>query len=634
MTNHFPTLLPVVMLVLLSCAPQRVVPKSSGSIAVSNDDALLFVADADHDTVTVIDTARREVVRQTRVGRQPERVLVTPSGDVYVTNRGSRSVSRLTREGALVEATGTVGAEPVGMALMPEGDRLLVANSMSGTVSILDARTLETRREVAVGGRPWALSITPDGQRVYVTDFADGAVKVVELERGVLSTLTLEQPPQVECAWGNVPARTPAQAADVVVSPEGDRMYVAHVQSRTGAPEGFNTSLRLAVAPAMSTIDTATVAVERDQPAPSRFEPLAEPATAPAFPPALLSTNLDQSCTTIRGGTGMDAPSSLVVDALGEWIFVADHNSNAIAVVSSTRRLDERFRVPERGIADVVWVGARPTGIAVAGDLRTMWVHNALDYTVSVVESVGNARLEQKALITFATSGLPLDVERGRKLFYSAVDQRVTEPEFGGVSCSSCHPDGRADGLSWVLPQAQRPLDPWAQPTRLEARNTPALWGVRATAPYHWDGQLADLPAFSQRMVSQMGGVGLAARDVTDLGAYLDTIAVPDNPALGRLAPGLVARGEQLFAANCQSCHAGEALTDGLKHEANGDPMLKLDTPSLRGVFATAPYLHDGSARTLRQVMVGTAWPTVREHDQRRLSTADLDALEAFVSTR
>ncbi|MFZ5439914.1 MAG: c-type cytochrome [Myxococcota bacterium] len=628
MPNH--RLLTVLVIGVMSCTPpNRLVPKSSGSIAVSNDDALLFVADADHDTVTVIDTVKRAVVRQTKVGRQPERVLVAPSGDVYVTHRGSRSVSRLSPEGALVEATGTVGAEPVGLAMMPDGDRLLVANSMSGTISVLDARTLEPRAELEVGGRPWAVTPMPDGQRVYVTDFADGTVKVVDLDRGTRSTLTLEQPTTAECAWGSVPSRTPAQAADVVASPDGERMYVAHVQSRTGAAEGFNQTLRLAVAPAMSTIETGSLLVQRDQ----GLNSLEGTRPTQAFPPALLSTNLDEACTVVTGGTGMDAPSSLVVDALGEWIFVADHNSNAVAVVSSTRRFDGRFRVPERGIADVVRVGARPTGIAVAGDLRTMWVHNALDYTVSVVESVGGGRVEQRAVIPFATSGLSADVERGRRLFYSAVDPRVTQPEFGGVSCSSCHPDGRTDGLSWVLPQPGDWNTPWVPQTRAEARNTPALWGVRATAPYHWDGQLADLPAFSQRMISQMGGGGLASRDVTDLGAYMDTITLPDNPALGRLAPGLLARGQELFAANCETCHAGAQLTDGSRHLAANDTLLRLDTPSLRGVFATAPYLHDGSARTLREVLTGSA-PTIREHNQRGLSAAELEALEAFVSTR
>lgn len=622
-----------VVLFAASCTQSTVVPKSSGSIAVSHDDALLFVADADHDRLNVIDTATRTVVRQTAVGRAPERVLVAPGGAVYVSSRGARTVSRLTADGAGVEVTATVGAEPVGLALSTDLKQLYVANSMSGTISILDATTLEPRREVTVGGQPWALTAAPDGRRVYVTDFGNGTVRVLDLETSALTTLTLTQPTQAECAFGDIPTRTPAQAADVILSPEGDRVYVAHVQSRTGLDRGFNQSLRLAVAPAMSTIDTSSDTVWQDTG--RRMDPITSEATneLPPYPPALLGTNLDEGCQEIGGSTGMDAPSSLVVDGLGQWIFVADHNSNSVAIVSAEGRTSPEYRVPSRGIADVVRVGARPTGIAVAGDLRRAWVHNALDYTVSLIEN-RNGHLEETAVIPFDRTPLPQDVDRGRRLFYSAVDPRLTQPEFGGVSCSSCHPEGRTDGLSWVLPEPGAWVNPWDPPTsRVTARNTPVLWGVTNTAPYHWDGALADLPAFSSRMVSQMGGVGLSGRDVTDLSAFLATVPLPDNPAAGRLAPGLIARGEALFNERCTSCHAGEALTDGLTHASGTWSAERIDTPSLRGVFASAPYLHDGSRPTLHAVLADPQ-PTIVAHDQRALGTADLEALEAFLATR
>ncbi len=127
-----------------------------------------------------------------------------------------------------------------------------------------------------------------------------------------------------------------------------------------------------------------------------------------------------------------------------------------------------------------------------------------------------------------------------------------------------------------------------------------------------------------------MGGGGISTLDVSDLTSYMATIEVPDNPALGTLAPGLVARGQELFAQRCESCHAGAALTDGKVH-----PSLVgvLDTPSLKGVFSTAPYLHDGSAKTLREIFTASR-PSITDHDQRTLSAADLDALNAFVSTR
>lgn len=622
-----------VVLLAASCTQPNVVPRSSGSIAVSRDDALLFVADADHDRLTVIDTASKTVLRQTAVAKAPERVLVAPSGAVYVTSRGARTVSRLTTDGAGVLATATVGAEPVGLALSTDESQLYVANSMSGTVSVLDATTLEVKNEVTVGGQPWALTAAPDGHRVYVTDFGTGTVRVLDFETNALTTLTLTQPTQAECAFGDIPTRTPAQAADVILSPEGDRAYVAHVQSRTGVDRGFNASLRLAVAPAMSTIDTASDTVFQDTGrAVNQFtsEPVGE---LPPFPPALLGTNLDEGCQEIGGGTGMDAPSSLVVDGLGQWIFVADHNSNAVAIVSAEGRTGPEYRVPSRGIVDVVRVGARPTGIAVAGDLRHAWVHNALDYTVSLIENQ-NGRLVETAVIPFDRSPLPADVERGRKLFYSAVDPRLTEPEFGGVSCSSCHPEGRTDGLSWVLPDPGTVVDPWGPaPSRVSARNTPVLWGVTTTAPYHWDGALADMPAFSHRMVSQMGGIGLDSRDVSDLTAFMATVPVPDNPAAGKLAPGLIARGEALFGERCGTCHAGQALTDGQAHATQSWDVQQLDTPSLRGVFASAPYLHDGSRLTLHSVLVDPV-PSVGAHDQRALSAGDLEALEAFLATR
>ncbi|MBL8920781.1 MAG: hypothetical protein JNJ54_18095 [Myxococcaceae bacterium] len=616
-------LLPLVVVVLVACAEERSTPRSSGSLAISQDDALLFVADADHDAVVVIDTATRRVVRQTAVARQPERVLVAPDGALFVTSRGARTVSRLSAEGEAVLATATVGAEPVGLALTSDGKRLLVANSLSGSVSVLDATSLAPVRELTVGGQPWALALGAGDRQLYVTDFLSGSLRVVDLEGPANQTLTLEQPPQAECVWGTAPLREPAQAADVVLSPDGARAFVAHVQSRTGVERRVNGSLRLAVAPALSTIDTGTARVLRDSLTNETRFRADDTERRADFPPALLSTNLDESCQLVGGGNGMDAPSSLVIDGRGEWIFVADHNSNAVAVVSATGVVNSSFRDPQRGIADVVRVGAKPTGLAVAGDLKHAWVHNALDYTVSLVQS-RDGRLTESAVVSFARSPLPPDVERGRRLFFSAVDPRVTEPQFGGVSCSSCHPDGRADGLSWVLPQAR---------ISTAARNTPTLWGVTGTAPYHWEGDLKDLPAFSQTMVRQMGGLGLDRTDVADLSAFLAVIPLPDNPATGRVAPGLLARGEALFVQRCATCHAGEALTDGRAHRSTRASLPAIDTPSLRGVFASAPYLHDGSARTVRDVLADRL-PTIAEHAQGGLAPADLDALDAWVLSR
>ena len=614
------------LLLLGACTPQpKVMAKSSGSIAITKNDALLYVADADHDRVTVIDTQTRAVVGHIPVGMKPERIMMGPDDTVYVTNRGERSVMRIAPGAMSVEATGAVGAEPVGMALSEDGKKLYVANSMSGSVSVLDSATLAPVDEVVVGGQPWAVQTLADGRRAYVTDFTGGQVAVVDLPaKKVLSRVELGQAPSTECQWANPGVRTPAQAADVVVSPDGERAYVAHVQSRTRTTTGF-ASMALAVAPALSTVNTGTDLASKDVTAGS--------GEKVDFPATMLATTTDGSCQAPPPpGRGMDAPSSLVVDGSGEWIFVADHNSNAVAVVNALRQSDETYRVPDRGIYDVVGVGARPTGIAVSADLKTAYVHNAFDYSVSVLENK-DRHLSQTATIAFASSTLPVDVERGRRLFYSAVDPRLTRPELGGVSCSSCHPDGRTDGLSWVLPPDNTNFaGQWTQPaTTATARNTQPLWGVLDTAPYHWDGKVADMPALSHVMVSQMGGRGLSDLEIGDLSNYMRTLTPPDNANVDR-ASAEVVKGKARFEAQCQSCHSGAGLTDRAQHTASVVET-KLDTPSLKGAFSTAPYLHDGSVRSLREVIRGTRF-TVSEHDQRgRMDDAQTASLEAYLKT-
>ena len=66
---------------------------SSGSVALSKDDALVYAADSDTNTVFIIDTKTLKEVAHVQVGLQPEKLLVAPDDTLYVTNRMSRSVS-------------------------------------------------------------------------------------------------------------------------------------------------------------------------------------------------------------------------------------------------------------------------------------------------------------------------------------------------------------------------------------------------------------------------------------------------------------------------------------------------------------------------------------------------------------
>jgi hypothetical protein len=153
----------------------------------------------------------------------------------------------------------------------------------------------------------------------------------------------------------------------------------------------------------------------------------------------------------------------------------------------------------------------------------------------------------------------------------------------GHLACASCHPEGGDDGRVWTF-------------DKIGPRRTQTLrGGLLATAPFHWDGDLRDLRALSDTVLSKrMVGPKLDDAQVGALAHWLDTLPAlpkPDVPI------GSVTTGRTLFEARCTSCHAGAATTNNAAAlVGTGAPF---QVPTLRGIFYRAPYMHDGCAPTL-----------------------------------
>ena len=104
--------------------------------------------------------------------------------------------------------------------------------------------------------------------------------------------------------------------------------------------------------------------------------------------------------------------------------------------------------------------------------------------------------------------------------------------------------------------------------------------------------------------------------DLDALAAYLASIEIPDSPYAGD--SDTVKTGKQLFGRfGCDTCHTPPLYTDLELHDVGTGDLVrnrnvhgngtKFDTPSLRGVWLTGPFFHDGSAATLQQVFqIGT----------------------------
>ena len=133
---------------------------------------------------------------------------------------------------------------------------------------------------------------------------------------------------------------------------------------------------------------------------------------------------------------------------------------------------------------------------------------------------------------------------------------------------------------------------------------------------------------------------GLSA-DLDALAAYVKSLntfaSSPLRNADGTLSAAATAGRTVFIAKNCASCHGGSAFTKSASNNPEnvgtinadsgnrlGGPLTGIDVPTLRDVWATAPYLHRGSAATL-----GDA---IRAHSGVSVTDAELANLVAYVA--
>src|SRR5262249_35437591 len=140
------------------------------------------------------------------------------------------------------------------------------------------------------------------------------------------------------------------------------------------------------------------------------------------------------------------------------------------------------------------------------------------------------------------------------------------------------------------------------------------------------------------------------SKDLDALAVYCNSFDFTLSPHI--VAPGKLSaaadRGKALFfsdAVGCARCHSGPYYTDSSLEKpfklhdvgtGNDDPSEKMgpkyDTPTLLGVYRTAPYLHHGKAKTLRDVLT-TANREDKHGKTSHLKAAEIDDLVEFLKS-
>jgi YVTN family beta-propeller protein len=244
--------------------------------------------------------------------------------------------------------------------------------------------------------------------------------------------------------------------------------------------------------------------------------------------------------------------------------------------------------------------------VALSPDGGTLYVANRLDDTVSVIDTARSV-----VTGTVALGGPPtLTAERrGERLFYSS--KYAWNGQFG---CANCHLDSTFDGLQWDLEPDGFGID---------IVDNRQLEDIGGTAPYKWNGGNPDLATECGPRTERFffRSQGFRGDDLQDLTQYVT--AIPLRPNRYRLPDGELTpaqeRGKAIFertakkdgtpipeANQCFVCHSGPYYTNlQLEDVGTGkatDRSPKIDVPQLTNVVYSAPYLHDGSARTLEEI--------------------------------
>jgi YVTN family beta-propeller protein len=188
-------------------------PTSSQPLAVTADDAFLAVANPDNNSVSIFDVRNdaNTKLAEVPVQTEPNGVAFLPNGSkLYVANTVSGTVSVVgtnIANGVILRPRVhiLVGTEPYGLALTPNGKKLYVSNARSNSISVIDTATDTVIKTIPnVGPEPRGLAITNDGddddndETVYVTQFlslpiagkVDGQDDAKAGHVTVLSTLT------------------------------------------------------------------------------------------------------------------------------------------------------------------------------------------------------------------------------------------------------------------------------------------------------------------------------------------------------------------------------------------------------------------------------------------------------------
>ncbi len=478
---------------------------------------------------------------------------------------------------------------PRAPVLSTTGEHLFVCNPFENRVRAWNVADGTLFWEAEAVREPWTAALSPDGSALWVGNLlpagpsndahSAAAVSVFDTGTGGVSA-TIELPDGSHSLLG------------LGFSPDGRFAYVSHVVGRYHVPvtqieRGWVNTNALTVLDAQARRVVGTILLDDTQ--------------RGAANPWGVAISPDGSVLAVAHA-GIHEVSLIDREGLHERLASVDEGAatQRLGWLGPSRR---RLALPVKG----------PRQLAFSGE--SLWVSGYFSDAVAKVFWREPKRPVQVLSLGAGSTGMSSE-RRGEFLFY---DAEVTFQHWH--SCVSCHPNSRMDGLNW-----DQLNDGIGNP-----KNTRSMLLAHATPPTTFLGVRANAELSVRKGFRHMAYTDLPEADAEAVDAYLSGLEPVPSPL--RVGPELSAQaelGRELFfgEAGCRRCHPAGLYTNLKRYDVGTGATF--DTPSLVEAFRTGPYLHDGRAATVLEVL------TVHNPDDahgrtQALNEAELEALAAFV---
>jgi cytochrome c peroxidase/DNA-binding beta-propeller fold protein YncE len=543
---------------------------SPSALAASPDGRTLYVACAAARRVEVFDTGRREVAGAFAVPSTPTGLALWPDGSrLYVTCAAPASTVQVIPlpSGAPTRSipAGHTAEAPV---LSPDLRTLYVSNRFSNDLTAIDTVALRPAGRASAAREPAGAVPSRDGRLLFVANTLPAGradAEYVGAEITLLDTQTRRPTGRITLPNGSTGLH------GIAASPDGSVAAVTHLLARYYLP---------------------TTQLERGWVQTNALSLLDLPARK------LLATVLLDDVD--RGAAN---PWAVAWSPDGRWLAVSHAGTHEVSLLDAPGLLN-KVRRPRREPAEdlsfltglrrrIPLSGRGPRALAWAGP--RLWVAGYFSETIEAIDAWSPA--PAAAMVYRWSAAPPTAVRRGEALFNDAT---ICFQDW--QSCASCHsPDARVDSLNWDLLN-DGIGNPKNVKSLLLAHRTPPTTshGVRGNAEISVRAGLRHI-LFAERPEEEAAAID----------EFLKSLQPIPSPFLagGKLSPAAERGGRLFFDARtgCASCHPAGLYTDLQSYDvgtvAPTDSGARFDTPTLVEVWRTAPYLHNGSAATLLEVL-------------------------------